>query len=245
MVNVASSCLQKIVAGAMRFDEVRGEPVAKFVGKPVMYKMVFGVLSALSLGATAAIAGPISPVSYSMANGWVYTDTSYSAGGGGDSLASLSNGLGKLTDGIVASGTWSTDTDAYVGWLSWFTPNPTVTFDFTGNPTINSIQIAVDNSGVGDVLAPGPIVIDGVEQTFSPPDLGTVGVITLSGLSLTGNQHTIQFMHNGLWVFVSEVSFSGASAPAVPEPASWAMMIGGFSLVGASMRYRKRSVRFA
>jgi hypothetical protein len=32
---------------------------------------------------------------------------------------------------------------------------------------------------------------------------------------------------------------------AVPEPATWAMMIGGFGLVGASMRRRKVSVRFA
>lgn len=34
---------------------------------------------------------------------------------------------------------------------------------------------------------------------------------------------------------------------AVPEPATWAMMIGGFGLVGASMRYRRRktTVSFA
>ncbi|WP_253717023.1 PEPxxWA-CTERM sorting domain-containing protein [Sphingomonas sp. AP4-R1] len=34
-------------------------------------------------------------------------------------------------------------------------------------------------------------------------------------------------------------------ASAVPEPASWAMMIGGFGLVGAAMRRRRVSVRFA
>jgi hypothetical protein len=32
---------------------------------------------------------------------------------------------------------------------------------------------------------------------------------------------------------------------AVPEPATWAMMIGGFALVGASMRRRSMAVRFA
>lgn len=41
---------------------------------------------------------------------------------------------------------------------------------------------------------------------------------------------------------LSEVRFSGA---AVPEPATWAMMIGGFAMVGAAMRRRKISVRFA
>jgi hypothetical protein len=30
---------------------------------------------------------------------------------------------------------------------------------------------------------------------------------------------------------------------AVPEPATWAMMIGGFGMVGAAMRRRKAQVR--
>ena len=44
----------------------------------------------------------------------------------------------------------------------------------------------------------------------------------------------------------------GASPPpppppnnAVPEPATWAMMIGGFALAGATLRRRKAAVRFA
>ncbi len=40
---------------------------------------------------------------------------------------------------------------------------------------------------------------------------------------------------------VSEVS---DQAPAVPEPASWAMMIGGFGLIGAALR-RNRTLRVA
>jgi hypothetical protein len=35
------------------------------------------------------------------------------------------------------------------------------------------------------------------------------------------------------------------STGAVPEPASWAMMLTGFGLVGGTMRARRRSVRFA
>lgn len=33
--------------------------------------------------------------------------------------------------------------------------------------------------------------------------------------------------------------------PAVPEPATWALMIGGFALAGSMMRRRKMAVRFA
>jgi len=38
---------------------------------------------------------------------------------------------------------------------------------------------------------------------------------------------------------------ASAATGAVPEPASWAMMLGGFGLVGGAMRRRKAAVRFA
>ncbi|RZM13176.1 MAG: PEP-CTERM sorting domain-containing protein, partial [Sphingomonas sp.] len=31
---------------------------------------------------------------------------------------------------------------------------------------------------------------------------------------------------------------------AVPEPTTWAMMLVGFGMMGASMRYRRRSTKF-
>jgi hypothetical protein len=43
------------------------------------------------------------------------------------------------------------------------------------------------------------------------------------------------------WDNLSIPALSGA----VPEPSSWAMMIGGFALVGAGMRRRRTSVAFA
>jgi hypothetical protein len=39
---------------------------------------------------------------------------------------------------------------------------------------------------------------------------------------------------------ISEIDFRAASAPAVPEPATWAMMILGLGLTGAAMRHRRR-----
>ena len=39
--------------------------------------------------------------------------------------------------------------------------------------------------------------------------------------------------------------YRAIGAPAVPEPATWAMMIAGFGLVGGAMRRRSTKVRFA
>ncbi len=53
---------------------------------------------------------------------------------------------------------------------------------------------------------------------------------------------------------VSSVTFYGSGSQqldnitvngGVPEPASWAMMLGGFGLVGGIMRSRRKSVSFA
>jgi hypothetical protein len=40
------------------------------------------------------------------------------------------------------------------------------------------------------------------------------------------------------------ISAGIGNAPAVPEPASWALMIGGFALAGAAIRQRKASIAF-
>jgi hypothetical protein len=66
---------------------------------------------------------------------------------------------------------------------------------------------------VGDRLDPG--------DTFS----------LLIGLTRPVNPQTFSF--TGTWS-------DGLSASAVPEPASWALMIGGFGLAGAALRRRNR-----
>ena len=43
----------------------------------------------------------------------------------------------------------------------------------------------------------------------------------------------------------STATVAGAPAGAVPEPASWALMLGGFGLVGGAMRARRRTIAFA
>ena len=49
----------------------------------------------------------------------------------------------------------------------------------------------------------------------------------------------------GLWFNSGTVVSLDLNGGAVPEPASWALMLGGFGAIGGAMRSRKRTVRFA
>jgi len=62
---------------------------------------------------------------------------------------------------------------------------------------------------------------------------------------LTGSPFLDRGTDDGYWgpnlFFGSSTGFTGG----VPEPASWALMLGGFGMVGSAMRYRRRIVSFA
>jgi len=61
---------------------------------------------------------------------------------------------------------------------------------------------------------------------------------TFSGLGLTAGQFVYRSSNDALTINVGTLA-------AVPEPSTWAMMVGGFGLLGAAMRRRKVGVRFA
>jgi hypothetical protein len=75
-----------------------------------------------------------------------------------------------------------------------------------------------------------PLVSDG-PQLFT----GTVAAPTFK----TGTFSLVQF--NGAGRYALTITNLDAPAPTVPEPATWAMMIGGFGVIGAASRRRTRS----
>ena len=79
-------------------------------------------------------------------------------------------------------------------------------------------------------------------------DVGTTGVVEFRSLdwtNLTAGQHVISV--NGSWgpeggSYAGTLNFSPMGG-AVPEPATWAMMIGGMGMIGGAMRRRKVSTK--
>jgi hypothetical protein len=84
------------------------------------------------------------------------------------------------------------------------------------------------------------VAFEGNKVTFTAPDMASkldVGDTFFVNVKFTGDVDTSKFSFAGLW--------DEESVQAVPEPTTWAMMIGGLSLVGLQMRRRKTTVSFA
>ncbi|WP_292932179.1 PEP-CTERM sorting domain-containing protein [Novosphingobium sp. PASSN1] len=203
------------------------------------------------LAATPALSAQLAVSRYDMRNGGGqstggssnYWDRNYN--GAGCSIcdyAALSGGVGDLTDGVAAAAIWFPVEDGngygpYVGWWDFYAPSPIVNFVFAGGVTVDGIAIHLDNSNFGGVIAPTDIKVDGQSYSFTAPTLGTAGWVTLTGLNLTGSQHSIQFVQApNTYTFVSEVQFNGSL---VPEPGQWALFGLGFAALGGALRRRR------
>jgi len=172
---------------------------------------------------------PLSPTSYDMLNGnnenFAFLDRSYDGSGDPTQPSSfLSDGLGDLADGIIATQNFFDAEPAsgppangpYVGWdrNKPLGLNPTITFNFGCPATIDSITVHADDADTGGVDTPSSVDISmGVlSQSFAFPDpAGTDPVSATFSLSLaTGTSLVLTANHKSQWVFLSEVTFEGS-----------------------------------
>ena len=99
-----------------------------------------------------------------------------------------------------------------------FSPTSVLTTSFSNVPNVSSSIGLYILGNVADAF-----------QGFTP----TPGSLTLSFNSTGGSPYSAS----------ATLSVPPAGAGAVPEPASWALMIGGFGMVGGAMRRRKVNTR--
>ncbi len=202
---------------------------------------------AAGLLAAPCAATIVLPTSYEMRspdNGtFNYQDDSYN---GTNTGGFLSGGTGDLTDGVIAGAHWNVTPGPWVG---WFNVNPVIVFRFAPGTMINTIDFYFDDArGSGAVTLPQGVQLSHAGITIDAlPTITTNDIVgrysyNIGGLAVDALSATL--LRNTGWTMLSEVTFSGtvsAGPPAaVPEPASWAMLILGFGFVGGAMRKRAR-----
>ena len=84
-------------------------------------------------------------------------------------------------------------------------------------------------------LSVGASIFRGLEPTGTPKVGDFVSVV--AGATPDTYNVTYDFKNDG--ATMDEVRFVFDPSAAVPEPASWALMIGGFGLAGATLRRRR------
>jgi len=196
-----------------------------------------GALCAAALATSAQAAVSVGGYNFNnnaFADSLLGSSGSYTTSGG--SLAAV------LTDTDPGTYAFSFDQGAYVD------------LGFTDNVVVNGAgnDLVLFELGVPDTFN---VTINGVTLTF--PTVGTgfnAGGFALNAVALnldafglgagsTINSLRLSFVNNGT---VASTSLVGAlnsrdANGGVPEPATWAMMITGFGLVGGVLRSRRRS----
>ena len=92
-------------------------------------------------------------------------------------------------------------------------------------------------------------LVDGSQSTFNLP-LNTAGGVTYFGVTDTVGFTKVYLSQTNYPGYadaygIDNISFNSSLTPTVPEPATWAMLITGFGLVGVASRRRKDAVSAA
>ena len=119
--------------------------------------------------------------------------------------------------------------------------------DLSAFGEINSITFlwgSVDSFNLLEVLGTG-FSVDGGDPGISPatgnqtaPNSNRLVTLTFTGADRT-NVTSLRFSATG-----NAFEFDNVNVAAVPEAATWAMMLAGFGLIGATMRSRRSVVSF-
>lgn len=115
-----------------------------------------------------------------------------------------------------------------------------------GNPfTLNTIDIS-DTLNEGDPVAITFHFSDGSTQLVTTDLSPGMQTFTFNVANITSFDFTAAGDPNGFnTAQYDNFVYTQGGAPGVPEPATWALMIGGLGLVGGAMRHRTAKVTYA
>lgn len=222
---------------------------------PIMAAGLFAISASPAFAATTITfeeQGPVAmgnspgaavPVAAQLSNYYLSLGVKFSSGAG--YAAIVDHGFPALTPSppSIIGGTSAAGTLDYTAAItaSFFDPSDGIT-----KATTSSVSVLGDLYGLGsgsifmNVYDVDGNLLGSVSDVDSYP-LGTGGVLSFSGAGI----HSVSFYSNNGTVGFDNFTFEAlrvVGAPGVPEPATWAMLLLGFGLIGGAMRTRRRSV---
>jgi hypothetical protein len=117
----------------------------------------------------------------------------------------------------------------------------TIPQDGTGSGSLST-----SFSSLKDKLTITDVLINGVAQTLT--STGSGQSLTVSGIPIHNgvlNEIEVKGITSAFNVAATFAGTATFTSAAIPEPASWTLMIGGFGLLGAAMRRRRMAARVA
>ena len=91
--------------------------------------------------------------------------------------------------------------------------------------------------GSGSYSSGGIINLGDIDPTF-PFSVGADGILDLEFFELFDDGSVSP---DGLWNGTLTIQYEADAIPGIPEPTTWAMMIGGFGVVGGALRSRRKT----
>jgi hypothetical protein len=156
-------------------------------------------------------------------------------------LGNYGNDLSVINDGVFPpDGYFFADPDAvYFGPSSHAGPTAVFTFDFGGAFSITSFAAAVDNNDDYSFVFFNGVSVVGADTITAaeghvPSQPGGLETFSRPGGDVLATSVRVSGFGGDGFYSIGEVQFN-----AVPEPATWAMMLLGFAGLGTALRRRR------
>ena len=211
-----------------------------------MKTFILGVLATLALAAPAAVSAQVVTYNSNPTGGFQYgTGNNYSPA----NATVLTNGNNELAVRFHQTGVQAPASTS--GVYAFALGTSPISFDFSiggveGGGSTSGANIFLTNLLTGQTASYNPFFIGNDNITTASGDIQNSARLNFSFLSSlnfnanTNNTYRIDLTAGGNTVTSFAQLGSGAVA-AVPEPATWAMMLVGFGAMGVSLRRRRRT----
>ena len=210
-----------------------------------MKTLIMGLLATVALAAPAAAqvttydTAPAVGFTYGSGNGYTPANA-----------AVLTNGTNELAlrahvPTVVAASTGGTG-------IYTFSIGSNVSFDYSIVGSLTGANVFLTNLLTGDTASFNPVTLGGLQPSGALQNSQQLGFGFLNNTGpfagCCGNLNFNSAINNTYRIALTSggqtlTAFAqiGTGAPAVPEPATWAMMLIGFGAMGVSLRRRRRT----